>query len=128
MKKKVPALFLICLITISVAGCNDNDAAQPENSGSNGLNNPAAGAKNVDVDLTVLSTTMAYAEINNILTNPDGYMGKTVKMKGRYYSSFYDVTGMTYHFVVIEDATSCCAQGVLHRYDQLTQPSLQNPG
>ena len=64
------------------------------------------------IDLTVLSSTMIYAEVYNIMTHPDEYMGKTIKMSGPYYASFYDATGLYYHYVVIEDATACCQQGL----------------
>ena len=64
------------------------------------------------IDLTVLSSTMIYAEVYNIMSHPDEYMGKTVKMSGPYYASYYDITDLYYHYVVIEDATACCQQGL----------------
>lgn len=66
----------------------------------------------IDVDLTVLSSTLVYAEIYNIMFYPENYIGKTVKMRGQYYSSYYEETGEYYHYVVIEDAIACCQQGV----------------
>ena len=66
----------------------------------------------VDVDLTVLSSTMIYAEVYNMMTKPDDYMGKTIKMSGPYYASYYDQTDQYYHYVIIEDATACCQQGL----------------
>lgn len=74
----------------------------------------ADSAKNENsfIDLTALSSTMVYAEVNNMMTNPDNYMGKTIKMCGSYYTSYFDETDMYYHYVIIEDATACCAQGL----------------
>lgn len=66
----------------------------------------------VDVDLTVLSSTMVYAEVYNIMVFPEKYIGKTVKMRGKYYASYYDETGKYYHYVIIEDAAECCQQGL----------------
>ena len=66
----------------------------------------------VDVDLTALSSTMVYAEVYNIMVSPDKYIGKTVKMRGSYYASYYDETGKYYHYVIIEDAAACCQQGL----------------
>ena len=94
--------LLLLLILTSAAGCSGNTSS---------------GAKGVDVDLTVLSTTMVYAEVNNIMTNPGDYIGKTVRMGGPYYTSYYDETGLYYHYVVIEDATACCAQGLEFIWD-----------
>lgn len=66
----------------------------------------------VDVDLTALSSTMVYAEVYNITFYPERYLGKTVKMRGKYYAGYYEETGKYYHYVMIEDAAECCQQGL----------------
>ena len=66
----------------------------------------------VDIDLTTRSSTMVYAEINNMLTEPAPYLGKVVKLRGRYSGSYYEQGDTYYHFAVIEDALACCAQGL----------------
>ncbi|MPM47297.1 hypothetical protein SDC9_94005 [bioreactor metagenome] len=65
-----------------------------------------------DVDLTNLSSTMVYAEVYNMMVSPLDYVGKTIKMRGQYYASFDMTMQQYYHFVVIEDATACCSQGL----------------
>lgn len=67
---------------------------------------------NIDVDLTVLSSTMVYSEVYNMLLTPENYVGKTIKMQGEF--AFYeDSQNETRHFAcVIADATACCAQGL----------------
>ena len=112
MKRYLSVLLLICFVAVSVAGCGDKGAAQPGNSNSEKQNAPVAAAKSVDVDLTALSSTMVYAEVVNILSNPGDYMGKIIRMNGLYYASYYDVTDLFYHYVIIQDATACCAQGL----------------
>ena len=70
-------------------------------------------ADGVDVDLTVLSSTMVYSEVYNMLLfTPDSYLGKTVKMTGQF--SYYEdtTTGNQYFACIIADATACCAQGL----------------
>ena len=70
-------------------------------------------ADGVDVDLTVLSSTMVYSEVYNMLLfTPDSYLGKTVKMMGQF--SYYEdtTTGNRYFACIIADATACCAQGM----------------
>ena len=66
----------------------------------------------VDVDLTALSSTMVYSEVYNMLTAPEDYMGKTIKMNGAF--NYYEdtVNNVTYYACVIMDATACCAQGL----------------
>jgi len=67
----------------------------------------------VDIDLTVLSSTMVYSEVYNMMVNPDEYMGKTIKVIGPYYASqLVYGTEKYYHFVVISDATACCQNGI----------------
>ena len=71
------------------------------------------------VDLTALSSTMVYAEVYNILVYPEDYIDKTIKMRG-YYSptlNYYGQPDLYYHFVVIEDATECCRQGLEFIWD-----------
>ena len=66
----------------------------------------------VDVDLTALSSTMVYSEVSNMMTRPDDYIGKKIKMDGML-SVFYDEsTGKTYYACIIADATACCSQGI----------------
>lgn len=66
----------------------------------------------VDVDLTVLSSTLVYAEVYNMMASPEEYIGKTVKMNG-LFAYYHDEATDTYYFAcVIQDATACCAQGI----------------
>ena len=66
----------------------------------------------VDVDLTTLSSTMVYSEVLNIMTYPETYVGKTVKMRG-IFSYYHDEQTDQYYFgCIIQDATACCAQGI----------------
>ncbi len=71
-------------------------------------------AGQVDVDLTNLSPTMVYSEVYNMMTAPEKYMGKRVRMKG-YFSYLHGYTGggeKFYFSCVITDAAACCAQGL----------------
>ncbi len=64
------------------------------------------------VDLTILSSTVVYAEVYNMMYYPENYIGKTVKMHGLYDDYFDESTGKRYHACIIMDATACCAQGI----------------
>lgn len=69
-------------------------------------------ATDVDVDLTVLSATMVYSEVYNMMTHPDDYIGKSIRMRGDYAYMHDDATGNDYFACIIRDATACCAQGI----------------
>ena len=66
----------------------------------------------IDVDLTALSSTMVYGEVDNMLLVPEDYVGQVIKLRGTYSVNFYEPTGQYYHFVIISDAAACCAQGL----------------
>ena len=66
----------------------------------------------IDTDLTVLSSTMVYSEVYNIMTHPDDYRDKTIKMKGLFSVYENEDTGAVYFACIIQDATACCAQGI----------------
>ena len=66
----------------------------------------------VDLDLTVLSKTMVYSEVYNIMVSPEDYLGKSIRMNGIYNTFIDDATGIRYFYCIIQDATACCAQGI----------------
>ena len=69
-------------------------------------------ADGIDVDLTVLSSTMVYSEVYSMMVLPGNYVGKTVKMNG-VFASYHDEASDKYYFAcVISDATACCSQGI----------------
>ena len=89
---------------------------EQETPGESKPSQPAAGK--VDVDLTVLSSTMVYSEVYNMLYNdPAHYFGKTVKAKGTF--SLYQLVtdgvlqpDPVAYACIIADATACCAEGM----------------
>ena len=76
-------------------------------------------ADGVEVDLTVLSSTMVYSEVYNMLYfYPEDYYGKTVKMTGQFnVYQWVDESGVVAdmpvaYACIISDATACCAEGM----------------
>lgn len=66
----------------------------------------------IDTDLTALSSTVVYSEVYNMVTQPEEYKGKVVKMGGACTTYTSPDTGKTYYACIIKDATACCAQGI----------------
>lgn len=79
--------------------------APPDSSAS------SAWSADVDVDLTVLSSTMVYAEVYNMMMNPDDYIGKRVRIRGQFTAHQDTTTGTVSCGVIVKDATACCAEG-----------------
>ena len=89
-----------------------NEAADEQDGTENENTGMQDGTDGVDVDLTVLSSTMVYSEVYNMMYYPENYIGKTVKMKGMYAGYHDESTDKYYHACIIQDATACCAQGI----------------
>ncbi len=74
--------------------------------------NALSETEGIDVDLTILSSTMVYSEVYNMMMVPDEYIGKTIKMRGICDAFDDPFTGKRYYACIIQDATACCAQGI----------------
>lgn len=97
--KKFLCMLLLAVMAVS-AGCGGETAETK------------AAKKEIDVDLTKMSSTMVYSEVSNMVSNPDQYLGKRVRMNG--VSTVYTdpATGQVYYTCLIQDATACCSQGI----------------
>ena len=90
----------------------------PDVSSQGAIDNIPANTSEETVDLTVLSSTMVYSEVYNMMMTPENYVGKTIKMKGQF--TFYQATDengdpipdQIYFACIIADATACCSQGL----------------
>lgn len=71
-------------------------------------------AKNgdIDYDLTTMGSDMVYATVYQMMVSPKDYIGKKIKMTGKYYATFYEPTKQYYHYIIIKDAAACCEQGM----------------
>lgn len=116
--KKLFCALLAALLLCSLAACGTKD-----NNGADGAANtpPTSQSQStggIDVDLTALSSTMVYSEVHSMMSFPDNYIGKTVKMQGQF--TIYQATDENGAFIpdkrffacMIADATACCAQGL----------------
>ena len=138
--KRIFCLLLAACMTLSLCACgkdsekdagndmlsSNEEASAPtesiptpkelETPGESTPSHPSAGK--VDVDLTVLSSTMVYSEVYNMLYNdPAHYLGKTVKARGTF--SIYQLVtdgvlqpDPVSYACIISDAVACCAEGM----------------
>lgn len=135
--KRTIAVFLAVMLTLSLAACGGENGAKSQtsintknvndviNEQINGTTpapetspapeetqSSAEPDPSVDVDLTAMSSTLVYSEVYNMLTTPDSYIGKTVKMRGTFSIYHDEATDVYYFACVIADATACCSQGI----------------
>ena len=66
----------------------------------------------IDIDLTQLSSTMVYSEVFNIVSDPESFVGKVIKMQGSFTMYHDEATDKYYYGCIIQDATACCSQGL----------------
>lgn len=146
MMKRISCLLLAVCMAVSLCACkNDSEKGAENNTPSSDgeISAPAetiptpdaqetqgeqqspeeaeqaqTSADGVDVDLTVLSSTMVYSEVYSMLYNdPAHYLGKTVKARGTF--SIYQLVtdgvlqpDPVSYACIISDAAACCAEGV----------------
>lgn len=85
---------------------------------------PASEFSAMEIDLTSMSSTMVYSYVFNMISTPDDFIGQRFRIRGIYDEQYWDQTNLTYHYIVIADATACCAQGLEF---VLTDPNVAYP-
>ena len=95
MKKTLPILLALCICLLPLyTGCANESPVS------------------VDLDLSVMSSTIVYAEMYNIQFDPGQYLGKVIRLRGLYSYYREPSTGVSYYACVVPDATACCMQGM----------------
>lgn len=100
--------IVIILLSLILVGCSNKKEIKQ-------IEEPLVNIQKVteyDVDLTKLSKTMVYSKVYDIISSPDDYVGKKIKMKGNFGYFKDPVSSNEYFYCVIPDATACCAQGL----------------
>ena len=119
MKKLLVSLMVLC----ALAGCSGGASAPSDSSGEvtdadvvevtqEAVDTEAE--EHVDeIDLTVMSPTMLFAEVVNMTRTPKKYDGATVTLRGGLMILAVDLeTGVGSYSCYVEDATKCCQRGI----------------
>ena len=120
--KKLIMILMCIMISVSLISCkNEEEVSQStsqnnlQNSEENIIDENKEKEKEKDneiIDLTKLSSTMVYSEVYNIMVNPDNYVGRTIKMQGKFSVYHDEKRDKNFYSCIIQDATACCAQGM----------------
>ncbi len=135
--KKIICILLVLSMTALFAGCAEKETVskktQTSTTGVNDiLNSTTAAAQtvptslnipnnsglktkdsgDVDVDLTELNANMIYSQLYDMMTKPEEYSGKKVKLNGTFYTYEEPTTGKLYFSCFVADAAACCQQGL----------------
>ena len=119
MKKLLVSLLVLC----ALAGCSGGASAPSDSSGEvtdadvvevtqEAVDTEAE--EHVDeIDLTMMSPTMLFAEVVNMTRTPKKYDGATVTLRGGLMILAVDLeTGVGSYSCYVEDATKCCQRGI----------------
>lgn len=66
----------------------------------------------VDIDLTQMSGTMLYSQVNYMMYKPEEFVGKTVKVPGTFSAVYSEEAGRYYFGCLVADQAACCVLGV----------------
>lgn len=110
-------LLLSLLLLAALTGCSEENMLQYHaDNAAFPLSVETESEDTVDIDLTKLSSTLAFSELYNIMLHPEEYVEKSIKITGEF-SVFeedpYSGEGEPYYYaVIISDATACCQRGI----------------
>ncbi|MBQ7128388.1 MAG: hypothetical protein IJO19_00175 [Clostridia bacterium] len=116
--KKILALIICLIIAVFSASCGSiervEEIAKSKNKTTKKTTESVVAANNtaIDIDLTTMNSTMVYSEVYNMISTPDKYVGKIVKMNGAFALYENEEKTKNYYAVIIKDATACCSQGL----------------
>ena len=110
MKKSL--LIVLCALCLLLTGCGKKTETNGNAAAAEGAETPASEATAAEIDLTGMSSTMVYSYVYNMITTPDDFLGQRFRIRGTYDEQYWEQTKQTYHYIVIADASSCCAQGL----------------
>ena len=114
MKKTIISLFLFLALTLSIVGCTSSETSNTEG---------------IDLDLTQIGDVMVYGIVVEMLTQPESYLGQTVRVSGFYEPFFSPRTELEHHFVRIVGSATCCPQFLEIRWTDDNIPgNLPNEG
>ncbi|SHM45814.1 hypothetical protein [Ruminococcus flavefaciens] len=108
--KKCALISVLAALCLCSCGVQENDASTESSTAPNAQ--AAASISGYDVDLTELNSQMVYAQVYDMVANPDNYMGQKVRVRGNFSYFKDEQSGNEYFAVLISDATACCAQGI----------------
>ena len=75
-----------------------------------------------ELDLSSKSSNMAYTDLYYMAEHPKEYIGKIVKIKGTYKSSFDKKLQRECHVCIVQDALKCCSLEMEFRLNNTLYP------
>ena len=109
MKRILSFLILLSLI-LTTFGCSNKTTTTLIKQKPYELVGGVPEYNRVDVNLSIMNSTMTYSKVYDMMYYPENYQNMVVKMTGVF--NVYEGSSKVYPAVIIKDATACCSQGI----------------
>lgn len=89
-------IVIVMMMSMALMGCGTSEETVEEK------------PQVIDVDVASMSDVMAYSALENIMYNPQEYVGQTVRIQGSFYYEYYQELDMKFFAILLMDETDCC--------------------
>ena len=101
---------------VSKKEVNKKEVASDAGKGKSSKSKSKTKDNKIDVDLNNLNANVVYSQVYLMMTEPDKFIGKRIRMSGQfnvYAAQEGNPSGVTeYYAIIIADAQACCQQGI----------------
>jgi hypothetical protein len=101
---------------VSKKEVNKKEVAGDAGKGKSSKTKSKTNSNKIDVDLNNLNANVVYSQVFLMMTEPDKFIGKRIRMSGQfnvYAAEEGNPSGVTeYYAIIIADAQACCQQGI----------------
>lgn len=101
---------------VSKKEVNKKEVADNAGKGKSSKSKSKTKGNKIDVDLNNLNANVVYSQVFLMMTEPDKFIGKRIRMSGQfnvYAAQEGNPSGVTeYYAIIIADAQACCQQGI----------------
>ena len=101
---------------VSKKEVNKKEVAGDTGKGKSSKSKSKTNSNKIDVDLNNLNANVVYSQVFLMMTEPDKFIGKRIRMSGQfnvYAAQEGNPSGVTeYYAIIIADAQACCQQGI----------------
>ena len=108
----------------TVAATSSEEAAIAQYNTTSAKSSTSSNGQKIDYDLSEMNSNLVYAEVFNMMIEPEIYDDKVIKMRGNFvtYENSPTANGGKSYAVIISDALACCKQGIEFQYDFADNP------
>ena len=101
---------------VSKKEVNKKEVSDDAGKGKSSKSKSKTKGNKIDIDLNNLNANVVYSQVFLMMTEPDKFIGKRIRMSGQfnvYAAQEGNPSGVTeYYAIIIADAQACCQQGI----------------